>query len=110
MRSICNSQLTYSLILLDPNSEYSKAKKCVKDLLMSQCIFSPKDAEVFDFQFDDYNPFCADNRDPGVTGSDQCVDFPPDPTPTMIACNRSGVLSATQFILSLLMVMYRVLI
>ena len=106
MRSICNSQLTYSLILLDPNSEYSKAKKCVKDLLTSQCTFSPLDARAFDFQYDDYNPFCANNRDPGATGSDQCVDS----TPTTIACNRSGVVSTTQFILFLLMAMYHVLI
>lgn len=65
---------------------------------------------MFDFQFDDYNPFCDNNRDPGATGSGQCDEFPLDPAPTVTACNKSGVVSAKQFILFLLVAMYLVLI
>ncbi len=65
---------------------------------------------MFDFQFDDYNPFCENNRDPGATGSGQCADFPLDPAPTVIPCNKSGVISAKQFVLLLLLAMYPALI
>ena len=72
---------------------------CVKDLLLSQCTIRSQDTEVFDFLIGDFNPFCDNNRDPGATGSDQCVDYPPDPTPTNTPCNRSDVISAAkQFI------------
>ena len=27
---------------------------------------------MFDLGLADYNPFCANNRDPGATGNDQC--------------------------------------
>ena len=34
---------------------------------------------------DDYNPYCASNRDPGASGPDQCADYQkvkPKPRPT----------------------------
>ncbi|KAJ7388878.1 hypothetical protein OS493_035218 [Desmophyllum pertusum] len=89
--------------------EYAKAKKCVKDLLSSQCTFSSQDAEVFDFQFDDYNPFCDNNRDPGATGSAQCSGFQPDST-TAIPCNKSDVISVKKLILFFLLAICLVLV
>ena len=66
---------------------------------------------MFDFLIGDFNPFCDNNRDPGATGSDQCVDYPPDPSPAVTPCNRSDVISASkQFILFILLEMYLALI
>ena len=31
-----------------------------------------KSERVQDLWLDDYNPFCANNRDPGAIGNDQC--------------------------------------
>ncbi|XP_078343525.1 uncharacterized protein LOC144629184 isoform X2 [Oculina patagonica] len=68
----------------DPSlcSEYAKAKKCARDLLASECTFNSKNCwELFkNLVFGDYNPFCANNRDPGATGNDKCYGFLPGPT------------------------------
>ncbi|XP_058953103.2 uncharacterized protein [Pocillopora verrucosa] len=53
-------------------AEEAERKKCVKNLVDSDCTFSSADQEVLDLGFADYNPFCANNRDPGATGNDQC--------------------------------------
>ena len=50
----------------------TEAKRCVKNLIDSDCNFPSQAKEVLDLGFSDYNPFYADNRDPGATGSDQC--------------------------------------
>ena len=50
----------------------AKAERCVKNLIDSDCNFPSQAKEVLDLGFSDYNPFCADNRDPGATRSDQC--------------------------------------
>ena len=47
-------------------------KKCLKNLIDSDCTISFTDREVLDLGFADYNPFCANDRDPGATGNDQC--------------------------------------
>ena len=47
-------------------------KKCLKNLIHSDCTISHTGREVLDLDFADYNPFCANNRDPGATGNDQC--------------------------------------
>ena len=39
---------------------------------MSDCKFPPDIFEVIKFDLVDYNPFCANNRDPGATGNDEC--------------------------------------
>ena len=52
--------------------EEAKQKKCLKNLIYSDCTFSSAEREVLDLGFADYNPFCANNRDPGATGNDQC--------------------------------------
>ena len=44
----------------------------MKNLIDSDCTISFTDREVLDLGFADYNPFCANNRDPGATGNDQC--------------------------------------
>ena len=56
-------------------------------------MFRPQDGEAFDFQYDDYNPFCTNNRDPGATGSTQCSDFPLDPITNVMSCNKGDVTS-----------------
>lgn len=53
-------------------AEQAKKKKCLKNLIDSDCTISFADREVLDLGFADYNPFCANNRDPGATGNDQC--------------------------------------
>ena len=47
-------------------------KKCLKNLIHSDCTISHTGREVLNLSFADYNPFCANNRDPGATGNDQC--------------------------------------
>ena len=44
----------------------------MKILVDSDCTISSADREVLDLGFADHNPFCANNRDPGATGNDQC--------------------------------------
>ena len=39
---------------------------------MSDCKFPTDIFEVIKFDLVDYNPFCANNRDPGATGNDEC--------------------------------------
>ncbi|PFX31233.1 hypothetical protein AWC38_SpisGene3903 [Stylophora pistillata] len=53
-------------------AEQAKKKKCLKNLIDSDCTISFADRELLDLGFADYNPFCANNRDPGATGNDQC--------------------------------------
>ncbi|XP_022809572.1 uncharacterized protein LOC111346558 [Stylophora pistillata] len=55
-------------------AEQAKQKECLKNLIDSDCTFSFADREVLDLALADYNPFCANNRDPGATGNDQCYD------------------------------------
>lgn len=52
--------------------EQAKAKKCLKQLVDSDCTFSSLEQEVLDLAYSDYNPFCSNLRDPGATGKDQC--------------------------------------
>ena len=50
----------------------TEAKRCVKNLIDSDNNFPSQAKEALDLGLSDYNPFYADNRDPGATGSDQC--------------------------------------
>ena len=102
-----------SLIFLYPNSDYVKAKKCLKNLLLSECIFNSQDEEAINFQLDDYNPFCANNRDPGATGSAHCSDYQVVSTTavaTILPCSKSNVISSKQLILFFLLAVYLVFI
>ena len=54
------------------NRERANANKCLKRLVASDCYFSSSAQELLDLSFSDYNPFCANNRDPGTTGKDIC--------------------------------------
>ncbi len=54
------------------NREQAKATKCLKNLVTSNCTFPPEAQEAWDLGFSDYNPYCASNRDTGVTGNDTC--------------------------------------
>lgn len=54
------------------NREQAKAKKCLKQLVDSDCTFSSLEQEVLDLAYSDYNPFCSNLRDPGATGKNQC--------------------------------------
>ncbi|KAL9960745.1 hypothetical protein ACROYT_G034238 [Oculina patagonica] len=87
--------------------EYATAKKCVKDLLPSECTFNSQDEEAFNFQLDDYNPFCGNNRDPGATGSAHCSDSQVVPT-TAVPCNKSNAVFSRQFILFFALAAYLV--
>ncbi|XP_078343526.1 uncharacterized protein LOC144640336 isoform X1 [Oculina patagonica] len=81
-------------------SEQAKAKKCVRDLLDSECTVNSQDKQLLDLALGDYNPFCANNRDPGATGKDQCYGY----------TSKSDVISAKQFILLFLLGLYFVLV
>ncbi|XP_078343531.1 uncharacterized protein LOC144629189 [Oculina patagonica] len=119
----------------DPSlcSEQAKAKKCVRDLLASECTFNSQDKQLLDLALGDYNPFCANNRDPEATGNDQCFGYLPGPTqsptlpPTTLfflgqstlpnelsdakkRTNKSGVISVKQYILLFLLGMYFALV
>ena len=47
-------------------------KKCLKNVMLTECTFPPEALELFNLTFAGQNPFCADNRNPGATGNDQC--------------------------------------
>ena len=42
------------------------------EAIKSDCKFPSDFFEAIKFDLIDYNPFCANNRDPGATGNDQC--------------------------------------
>ena len=52
--------------------QYATSKRCLKNLVDSDCNFPALAKEVLELGYGDYNPFCANNRDPGATGNDQC--------------------------------------
>lgn len=52
--------------------EHAKSKKCLKNLIYTECTLSPETLELTELALADHNPFCADNRDPGATGNDKC--------------------------------------
>ena len=41
-------------------------------VIKSDCNFTSEFLKSLEMQLGDHNPFCANNRDPGATGSDQC--------------------------------------
>lgn len=58
----------------DPSlcTEAAKAKKCMKGVV-SECNFPAYLKETLDKSYSDpYNPYCANNRDPGATGNGIC--------------------------------------
>lgn len=65
---------TFAADKSDPSlcQENANAKKCLKKLIASDCNFPSLVQEALDLAFSDYNPFCANNRDPGETGDDIC--------------------------------------
>lgn len=54
------------------NREHAKSKRCLKNLIYTECSLSPEMLELTELALADHNPFCAGNRDPGATGNDQC--------------------------------------
>lgn len=56
------------------NREQAKAKKCLKGLISSECHLTALAKEMIDLEYTDYNPFCANNRDPDATGNGICHD------------------------------------
>ncbi|XP_066030065.1 uncharacterized protein [Pocillopora verrucosa] len=76
-------------------AEEAKRKKCVNNLIDSDCTFSSADREVLDLGLADYNPFCANNRDPGATGNDQCYGVTDIPSGMNAAAGiKPGVIQA----------------
>ena len=88
--------------LRDLNSEFAKAKKCGKDLLDSECAFNSSTMEGLNLVLGDYNPFCANNRDPGATGNDQCHGYLP--------ASKCDVISVKAFVLLILLGLYLALV
>ena len=52
--------------------ENAKAKRCLKNLIDSDCNFAAPAKEALELAYSDYSPFCANNRDLRATGNDQC--------------------------------------
>ena len=53
--------------------EYAETKKCLRDLIDSDSNHPAESKKEFlDLYYSAYNPFCADNRDPGATKNDSC--------------------------------------
>ena len=70
-----NTEMAYFLNVykyIEFNREQAKAKKCLKNLIDSDCTFPSLLQEALDLDLGDYNPFCPNRRDPGATGKDQC--------------------------------------
>ena len=82
--------------LLVFNGENAKAKRCVKNLLACNCTFLEIIQKMFDTSLSDYNPYCANNRDPGATGNYQCHGDKRNPT-SATASRKSSVLQALFF-------------
>ena len=91
------------------NREQANAKQCLKKVMASECTFSASTQEALDLAFSDYNPFCANNRDPGATGNGICYGVkdlnnplvsrastpPPHSTPTKRATVNINALAAS---------------
>ena len=80
------------------NRELATAKKCLKKVMDSECTFPTATQEMLDVTLGDYNPFCANNRDPGATGNDQCYGVKDINAPySAAAVIKTGVLQALLF-------------
>ena len=79
------------------NSELANAKQCLKRVITSKCRFPPSAQEVLDSAFSDYNPFCANNRDPGATRKDIChgVRDPSNPPASRTPTTRATIQTIT---------------
>lgn len=53
-------------------SGYAEAKKCLINLIDSDCNYPPNSTGILDMTLSVYNPFCSDNRDPGATRNAPC--------------------------------------
>ena len=98
----------------------------MKDLLASECTFGSQSKELLNLALADYNPFCADNRDPGATRNDQCYLYLPRPNPTVTQPstqpqsqsvtynvtrkNKSDIISVKHFTLLFFLGLYLVLV
>ena len=67
--NVVNFYYFFFLFFLRKNA---KAKRCLKNLIDFDCNFPALAKEALELAYSDYNPFCANNRDPGATGNDQC--------------------------------------
>ncbi|KAJ7352885.1 hypothetical protein OS493_033151 [Desmophyllum pertusum] len=58
------------------SSEAAKAKKCVKDVLASECKLDAETVmEANNLTLSDHNPFCSNNRNSRATGLEVCHNF-----------------------------------
>ena len=60
------------LLCVDSNREEAKAKQCWMKAIKFDCNFTSEFVKLLEMHLGDHNPFCANNRDPGATGSDRC--------------------------------------
>ena len=70
--------------------EYAESKKCLKDLIYSDCNYPAGSKKLFNFTLGVYNPFCADNRDPGATNNGHCYGVLDDDSATTGATGTTG--------------------
>ena len=89
--------------------EHAKAKRCLKNLIDSDCNFPAQGKQLLELAYGDYNPFCANNRDPGATGNDQC-DGVQDISKYLSAAAgiKSGVLKTLMLAFLLLLFFFKV--
>lgn len=71
-------------------SEYAESKKCLKDLIYSDCNYPAGSKKLFNFTLGVYNPFCVDNRDPGATNNGHCYGVLDDDSATTGATGTTG--------------------
>ena len=70
--------------------EYAESKKCLKDLIYSECNYPAGSKKLFNFTLGVYNPFCVDNRDPGATNNGHCYGVLDDDSATTGATGTTG--------------------
>ena len=93
--------------------ENAKAKRCLKNLIDSDCNFPALAKEVLELGYSDYNPFRASNRNPGATGNDQCDGVQDRSGDALKYFNaaagiKSGVLQTLMFAFFLLFFFFKV--
>ncbi|RMX45170.1 hypothetical protein pdam_00017475 [Pocillopora damicornis] len=88
-------------------SEYAKAKKCSRDVIDSDCNYPSETKELLDLLYDAYNPFCADNRDPGATKNSPCSGVVIEKDANAAAGTKPSVFQALMFAFFLFLFLFK---
>ena len=87
--------------------EYAKAKKCSRDVIDSDCNYPSETKELLDLLYDAYNPFCADNRDPGATKNSPCSGVVIEKDANAAAGTKHSVFQALMFAFFLFLFLFK---